>query len=93
MFAIMPKPKTRLQLEMDRLVLKLGDLSPDSEEYGKIVDRVIKLDKIGQDKMPRQVSPDTLVTASANLLGIWMIINYEELHPLTSKALSFVRMR
>lgn len=36
------------------------------------------------------VSPDTLVSAGASLAGIFMILSYEHVAPITSKALSFV---
>ena len=38
----------------------------------------------------KQISPDTLVVVAGNLLGIVLILNYEKLNIVTSKALNFV---
>lgn len=88
-----PKRKSRLQTEIDKLVLALNDHATGSEEYGQIVERLSKLHKIQQDTTPtRSVSPDTALTVGANLLGILMIVRHEHLHVITSKALNFVRL-
>lgn len=85
-----PKPKSRLQIEMDKLLLTLGDHEPTSEEFGQIVDRLSKLSKIEQDRKPSRINPDTLAVVIANLLGIAMIVRHEELNVITTKALGFV---
>lgn len=41
-------------------------------------------------KPKKTVSPDTLVSAGASLAGIFMILSYEHIAPITTKALSFV---
>lgn len=84
------KPKSRLQIEIDQLVLALGDHAPDSEEFGEIVERLSKLHKINQDIRPASVDPNTAVTVAANLVGIFAIIRHEQLNVIASKALSFV---
>jgi hypothetical protein len=85
-----PKPKSKLEIEMDKLVLKLNDYPTDSKEYGEIVERLKTLHKIQDDNKPASVSPDVKLTTAANLLGILMIIRHEQLHVITSKAMSFV---
>lgn len=84
------KPKSRLQIEIDQLVLALGDHTTGSEEYGEIVERLSKLHKINQDTRPASVDPNTALTIAANLVGIFMIVRHENLNVITSKALSFV---
>jgi len=39
---------------------------------------------------PKRISPDTLATIGANLLGIMIIIGHERAHVVTSKALGFI---
>lgn len=84
------KPKSRLQIEIDQLVLALGDHAPDSDEFGEIVERLSKLHKINQDIRPVSVDPNTALTVAANLVGIFAIIRHESINVITSKALSFV---
>lgn len=85
-----PKAKSRLQAEIDKLVTELGDHRPNSDEYGETVERLSKLHKMQQDNKPASVDPNTALSVAANLIGITMIIHHEHLHPITSKALSFV---
>lgn len=85
------KPKTKLQLEIDRLVLSLDNHTTDSEMYGTIVDRLKELTKIQSDSAPASVSPDTKVAAAVNLLGIMLIIRHEHVNVVASKAVSFVQ--
>ena len=48
----------------------------DSEEYAAILDRIVKLHKLQAEEKPKRVSPDTLVLAGTNLLGIIVILKY-----------------
>jgi hypothetical protein len=43
------------------------------------------------DSKPKRVSPDTLAAVAGNLLGIIVIVGYENKHVITSKALSFLK--
>ena len=45
-------------------------------------------DKAEKRKLP--VSPEVVVAASAHILGIAMILGFEQRHVLTSKAIAFV---
>lgn len=87
---LQPKPKTRLEIEIDRLVLELKDHAPGTDKYGVIVERLSKLHKVQAEKKPARVNPDTALTVAAHLAGIVLILNYEHFGPITSKALSFV---
>lgn len=85
-----PRPKSKLQIEIDKLVLALGDYTTDTDEYGTIVERLSKLHKIQDDNTPESISPNTALTVAANLIGIAIIVRHEHLNVITSKALSFV---
>lgn len=71
-------------------LLSLKDHPITSEEYEKTMDRVSRLHKMKQDVKPATVSPDTLVVAATNLLGILLILRHERVDIITSKALGFV---
>ena len=85
------KPKTKLQLEIDKLVLALGNHQPTSKEYEQILDRLKELHKMQLDNKPATVSPDTKVAAAVNLCGILLIIRHEHVNVVASKAISFVQ--
>ena len=78
---------------------KLVDLSIFSEEdKEKHLEQIIKdqekLDYIGKMLEENQtkvvISPDTLLIVGANLVGILLILNYEKLDTMSSKAVSFI---
>lgn len=78
---------------------KLEDFSKLSEEdKAKHLEQIIKdqerLDYIGkildENKTKVVFSPDTLLIVGANLLGILLILNYEKLDIVSSKAVSFI---
>lgn len=85
-----PKEKTRLDIEIDQLVLALGDHEATSVEYAKIVEQLNRLMKIRQENRPARVSPDTWAMIGANILGIAMITWFERGNVVTSKALGFI---
>ena len=60
----------------------------DSEEFGVMVDRLVKLNGIKPEKL--HVKPETWATIGANLLGILVIINHERAHVIATKAIGFV---
>lgn len=69
---------------------KMAEIPMDSEEYDRLTTQLTKLYKLREHDSKKTVSPDTLVLAGANLLGIVMIVGHERTHVVTSKALSFV---
>lgn len=84
------KPKSRLEIQIEESILSLNDHSPDSDEYGEIVERLSKLHKINQDIRPASVDPNTALAVAANLVGIFAIIKHESINVISSKALNFV---
>lgn len=88
---IEPKSKTLVDKELDRLFAELGIHMIDSEEYAATLDRIVKLHKLQAEEKPSRVSPDTLVLAGTNILGIIIILSYERLNIITTKAMSFVQ--
>lgn len=90
MFNRPPRPKTELEKALDRALVQLANQEVGSKEYGEILDRVSKLHKMKEDETPKSVSKDTQAMIAANLLGILLIISYEQAHVMTTKALPFV---
>lgn len=87
--------KSKSESELDRAIAHaLTDLNGRdvaSEAYGTVLDRVARLQKLKDaEKRSSQISPDTLVLAVTNLLGIAMIIRHEHMNVITSKATGFV---
>jgi len=85
-----PQEPTDLEREIARLLKELADLPADGEEYDKISNQLKKLYPLKETDSKKKVSGDVLVGAVANLVGIGMILQYEHVHIVTSKALGFI---
>lgn len=82
--------KTGLEEAIDSALTDLKGYTADQEEHSAIVDQLTKLYAIKDQESPKRVSPDTLVTVGANLLGVLVIIKHEQVNVITSKALAFL---
>ena len=74
------------------LLSEMQGFDAHSDEYAKMVTQLEKLHAMkASEKKPRiNVSPDALVAVFGNLAGIGLILNFEKLNVITTKALGFV---
>lgn len=79
----------KLSAVEDKLMLELAENPVDSPEYAKAFDHLERL-TILQSKEKRRVSPDQMALVLGNLLGIGILVIYEQKHVLTSKAKDYV---
>jgi hypothetical protein len=79
---------------------KIADLYSDlagyeahTDDYSNVIDQIVKLTKLKKEAgSPSWApSPDAVVGAVASIGGVLLILNYEKLDNVTSKALGFVR--
>lgn len=84
------KPKSELEEQIATVLAVMSTTSVESEEYGVLLDRLQKLHKMDLEKRPLRASPDTVIGAVTNILGILLITRYEYENVITSKALGFV---
>ena len=82
---------THLIEQINEATTQLGSLTATDEEYSKTIDQIERLHKLlAKEREGFRVSPDTLIIVAGNLLGIVLILNYERLVVITSKAVGFV---
>ncbi len=84
------KDKANFQTEIDRALAELSKLPIESEEYAKAIKNIEVLSTARAHKANDSISTDTLLIVGANILGILMVLNYEQAHIVTSKAVSFI---
>ena len=87
------KPATELlKLEdiIDNLISEMAGYDANSDEYAACVKQLGALYKIRSENQPDRVKADTLAVIAGNLAGIVLVLHYENLNVVTSKALSFV---
>ena len=94
MFKFIKKTDTTLALldqSIDHCVSELLTAEPGSDQSTKINDQLNKLiDTRTRHVSGRKISPDTWAMIVANLGGIALIMNYERMHVMASKAVGFV---
>jgi len=79
---------TPVDKQIDAVLSEMDVKGVSSEEYPKLMSLLERLNKQKQqEKLPR-VSRDTLFMVGGNLLGILLIVAYEQKHVLTSKGLN-----
>jgi len=79
-----------LSAEITRLYKQLSHFSGEDKEYAEIVKQLSNLYSLKEKDSKSQVSMDTLVMVAGNLLGIILVLDYERMHVVSSKALGFV---
>jgi hypothetical protein len=87
-----PKEPTPLEKAIDALVEELDTVTGDSKEYTAMSKNIVELHK-AKYAIPAEkskLSPDVVLTVAANLAGILLILNYEQVHAATSKAMGFI---
>lgn len=92
MFNFNKKPHdAALDEAISDILTTMNGLDESSEGYSAAADQLVKLMKLKKETAPSWVpSPDALVGAAASVLGIILILHYEKLGVVTSKALAFV---
>lgn len=76
---------------IERVMQDMKHEDPNTEKFAQMREQLTELYKIKNENRSRRVSPDTLATIGANLLGIGIIVGHERTHIVTSKALGFIR--
>lgn len=87
--------RSPLTIKLDEEILstlqEMKSHETTSKEYATLVDHLSKLYKLRSETRYKQISPDTVLIVAANIFGILWLTRYEREHPITSKALAFVK--
>jgi hypothetical protein len=85
---------SRLEDTIDSALVELSNHQLDSDEAAAIVVNITKLCEaqatLKSAEKANAVSADIVATVIGNLVGIGMILGYEHVNVITSKALGFV---
>lgn len=80
-----------LDVLIQRVVNDMELYGPDSEEYTNLVKHLETLNRMKSQKWWTRLSWDTVLIVLGNLLGILIIVAYEERNVISSKALSMTQ--
>lgn len=84
------KPTRTIDEEINRILDDLKTMKSGSPEYEKAAMNLETLCRSRSFKANQTVTADTLVLAATNILGILLILNYEQIHVVTSKTLGLL---
>jgi hypothetical protein len=79
-----------LQRAIDTVLERMSTFDAESDEYFQLAGRLSQLYDIQRTNAPDRVSADTLAVVAGNLAGIALIVNFERINVVTSKAIGFV---
>lgn len=85
-----PMEKSLLDEAIDDIFREMTVMNADSKEYSRMVKQLEKLYALRDGNKSDSVSKDTIALITANLLGIGIIVGYERMNVVTSKALMFL---
>lgn len=80
------KKESELDEPITRLLKDMKKVDTDSEEYSKLMVRLTRLMEERRNERGERLSMDTLASVGGNLLGILIIVMYEQKHVMVSKA-------
>ena len=84
------KAETTLQELIDTAHTQLFSLSIGTPEYKEALDELDRLYKLKNLNKGFAISPDALIAVFGNLAGILLILNFERIGVVTTKALGFI---
>lgn len=91
MFNAKREEKKKLAMACDQLLNEMLTYGPDSQEFKDGLDRLERVHKLRQrTKLTGGVSPDTVAIVLGNLMGIVIIVGYEQKHVVASAAQKFL---
>lgn len=84
-----------LEKRIEEVYSWLESSTPDSDEYEKLTARLKDLYSLREkeETPPTTIagmSPDSVLLAATNLIGIGLVLHHEKLHAISTKALNFV---
>ena len=75
-----------LEDEIAHGLRKLKTFDPSSDDYQKMLDRLVVMHRMKEEDKSQFGSKDTLAVVVGNLLGIFMVIKHEHVNVITSRA-------
>lgn len=75
---------------IEKLLTEMNTYSPDTEEYRVAIEHLDRLVRLKAEEARNFVSADTMAIVIGNLLGILIIVAYEQKHVMVSKGMGLI---
>lgn len=82
-----PKGPT-IDTEITRLLTEMKEMPVESKEYATAIENLSWLTEARAQKGPNQVDMNTVITVTAALFEILLVMNHEKLNVITTKVFS-----
>jgi len=73
-----------------KLLTEMNTYDPDTEEFRVAIEYLERLMKLKTEERRSSISPDTMAIVIGNLLGILIIVAYEQKHVMVSKGMGLI---
>lgn len=84
------KRESKLEKPIDAVLNSMEIYGPETSEYNELVGQLERLTKMQSDERSSRVSPDTVAIVAGNILGILIVVAYEQKHVVVSKAMGML---
>lgn len=79
---------------INELAERLAKMNPEDEEYASVVESMGKLMKLRDEQASQnKIPPEVWMPVVANLVGICLVLFWEQAHVVTSKAFTLIKKR
>jgi hypothetical protein len=85
-----PDTKKTFDKEVTRVLTDMSTMEVDSEEYHKAVSNLDVLCQARSLKTNSWFSADLIIPGIVNIVGILLVLNFEQLGVVSSKAFAFI---
>jgi hypothetical protein len=93
MFTLKPIHEDKLNDAIAAALDTLNAEEQDSQLYNEALAHLEKLYAFRAQSAMKPVDPNTVLGVAGNLAGVLLIIKYEQINVITSKALSFIKLK
>ncbi len=83
--------KTEYDEEIQRVIARLTELDPSSEDYKKASEALKNLSEARSKRAASLIDANSALAILSNILGIVLILNYEQLHVLNTRAFQLLK--
>lgn len=90
MFGRITKNDSILDEPIASVLREMEMTGPDTDEFPALLSYLERLSRLKTEKRQSRVSPDTIAIVVGNLVGILIIVAYEQKHVMVSKGLGFI---
>lgn len=86
------RKKSVLESEKEAILTRLQEIDPLDDAYPKMIYRLGDITELEEKnkKLKKTVSPDTMALIGANLVGIIVVLAWEEKHVIATKAFGMI---